>query len=145
VLTQDVIAPLTGNTLSSKTRIFLARMIMCVIAFFLLVWGLWYPLGEALWDYMAITGAIYFVGAFAILTVGIYWKGASRAGAYGAFCCGFLTLISLSPIQKPLQQMLHTTIPGSDFSAYVGLGSAALAVVVMFVLSSLFPDKKKEG
>ena len=51
---------------------------------FLLVWGLWYPLGEQLWDYMAVTGAVYFTGAFAVLVSGLYWPRASRTGAYAA-------------------------------------------------------------
>ena len=37
------------------------------IGAFLVRWGLWYPLGEDLWDYMAVTGAVYFTGAFALL------------------------------------------------------------------------------
>jgi SSS family solute:Na+ symporter len=132
VLTQDVVNPLTGNRLSARTRITIARLIMCVIAFFLLVWGLWYPLGERLWDYMAITGAIYFTGAFATLVAGIYWRGASRVGAYGALTCGFLMLVGL----KPVQDLIGVDWP----SQYVGLTVAALACVVMVTLSLLFPD-----
>lgn len=136
VLTQDLVAPLCGNQLSSRARIIIARIIMCLIAFFLLVWGLWYPLGEHLWDYMAITGAIYFTGAFATLVGGIYWKGASRAGAYGAFLCGFITVLGLSPVQKALGIQWR--------SEYVGLGVTLLACVAMVVLSLLFPDLEKE-
>ena len=137
VLTQDVVAPLCGNKLSSRTRIMIARIIMCLIAFFLLVWGLWYPLGEDLWDYMAITGAIYFTGAFAVLVLGLYWKKASSAGAFGAFLCGFLMLIGL----KPVQAFLHIKLPGKG--EYEGLTVTVLALVVMVVLSLLFPDKPK--
>ena len=109
---------------------------MCCVALFLLIWGLWYPLGERLWDYMAITGAIYFTGAFATLVGGIYWKRASRAGAYGAFTCGFATLLGLSPVQK----VLGVEWPGQ----IVGLTIAVLACVAMVVLSLLFPDPPKE-
>jgi solute:Na+ symporter, SSS family len=137
VLTQDVIAPLWHDKISSKTRILLARLIMCLIAVFLLVWGLWYPLGQALWDYMAITGAIYFTGAFAILVLGIYWRRASSVGAYGAFICGFLMILGLSPVQK----ILHWEIA----DAKLGLGTAALAILAMIVLSLVFPDRKKEA
>lgn len=137
VLTQDFVAPLCGNRLSSKQRIMIARCIMCGIAFFLLVWGLWYPLGEDLWDYMAVTGAIYFAGAFSVLVLGLYWKRASTAGAYGAFFCGFLMLIAL----KPVQALLHLKLPGKG--EFEGLTITALAMVVMVVLSLLFPDKPK--
>jgi SSS family solute:Na+ symporter len=139
VLTQDVVSPLAGGKLSQRTRILCARLIMCGVALFLLIWGLWYPLGERLWDYMAITGAIYFTGAFATLIGGIYWKGASRAGAYGAFLCGFLMLVGL----KPVQGLIGVDWPGH----YVGLTVAALACVVLVALSKLFPDPppREEG
>jgi SSS family solute:Na+ symporter len=107
---------------------------MCFIAVFLLVWGLWYPLGERLWDYMAVTGAIYFTGAFATLVAGIYWKRASKAGAYAAFACGFLMIFALSPVQNLLHIKLLTQT--------IGLSTAALAMISMIVVSLCFPDRK---
>jgi len=137
VLTQDVVAPLAGGQLSSRVRIRLARLIMCLIAVFLLVWGLWYPLGERLWDYMAVTGGIYFTGAFAALVGGIYWRGASRAGAYGAFLCGFAMIMGLKPVQGWM---------GVDWAGqYVGLVTAVSACIVLVLLSRLFPDRLREG
>ncbi len=137
VLTQDVIAPLARRPMGSKSRILVARVIMCLIAVFLLVWGLWYPLEERLWDYMAITGAIYFTGAFATLVCGIYWKRANKVGAYGAFACGFLMIVGL----KPVQNWLNVDWPGQ----YVGLATAALAMTTMIVLSLVFPNPRKEA
>jgi len=134
VLTQDVISPLTGHRLSSKTRILIARILMCLIALFLLIWGLWYPLSERLWDYMAVTGAIYFTGAFATLVCGIYWKRAGTMGAYGAFLCGFIMIAGL----KPVQSWLNVDWP----TQYVGLATAGLALTTMIVLSLLFPSKE---
>jgi SSS family solute:Na+ symporter len=137
VLTQDVVAPLSKTPLDSRSRIRWARGIMCVIAAFLLIWGLWYPLGERLWDYMAVTGGIYFTGAFATLVAGIYWKRASRAGAYGAFLCGFAMIVGLEPVQKLL---------GVEWaSQWVGLCVALLACVVMAVLSLAVPDGRLSG
>jgi SSS family solute:Na+ symporter len=107
VLTQDVVAPWFKNGLSSKVRLLLTRIFIVVIGIFILIWGLWYDLGQDLWDYMAISGAIYFTGAIALLVFGIYWKRASKAGAYGALVCGFLALIGLAPVQKVLGFMLN--------------------------------------
>jgi SSS family solute:Na+ symporter len=84
VLAQDVAAPLLGDRLTPRGRIRLTQAFMFLVGVFLLVWGLWYPLGEDLWDYMAVTGAVYFTGAFAVLVGGLYWRRASRAGAYAA-------------------------------------------------------------
>lgn len=135
VLTQDVVAPWFKKGLSSRTRLLLTRIFIVAIGIFILVWGLWYDLGQDLWDYMAISGAIYFTGAIALLVFGIYWKRASKVGAYLALICGFGAVIGLKPVQALL---------GIDLSSeVVGLTVIALAVVLMVVGSLLFPDRSK--
>ena len=67
VLTHDVVAPATNERLTTRWRLALSRVFILVIGLFLLVWGLWYDLGQDLWDYMAVSGAIYFTGAFTLL------------------------------------------------------------------------------
>jgi len=107
VLTQDVVAPCFRKGLSSKARLLLTRIFIVAIGIFILVWGLWYDLGQDLWDYMAISGAIYFTGAIALLVFGLYWKRASKVGAYLALVCGFLAVIGLTPVQNKLGFLLN--------------------------------------
>jgi len=107
VLTQDVVAPWFKKGLSSKVRLLLARIFILCIGIFILVWGLWFDLGQDLWDYMAISGAIYFTGAIALLVFGLYWKRASKVGAYSALVCGFIALIGLTPVQNRLGFLLN--------------------------------------
>jgi SSS family solute:Na+ symporter len=107
VLTQDVVAPWFKRGLSSKKRMLLTRVFIVAIGIFILVWGLWYPLGQDLWDYMAISGAIYFAGAIALLVFGLYWKRASKVGAYASLVCGFLAVIGLTPVQNMLGFLLN--------------------------------------
>jgi SSS family solute:Na+ symporter len=135
VLTQDVVAPWFKNGLSSKTRVLLTRIFIVGIGFFLLFWGLWYPLGQDLWDYMLISGAIYFIGAIALLTFGLYWKRASTAGAYLALICGFLAIFGLRPVQILLgfEREIRSDI--------VGLVVAFLAIALMVAGSLMFPDR----
>jgi len=84
---------------------------------------------------MAISGAIYFSGAIALLVFGIYWKRASKVGAYLALICGFGALIGLKPVQ---------TILGINVSSeIVGLTVIALAITLMVVGSLLFPDRNR--
>ena len=133
VLSHDVVRPLTGDRLSSKAGVLLARIFIALIGVFLLVWGLWYPLGQNLWDYMVVTGAIYFTGAFAVLLLGLYWRRASRTGAYLALVSGSAAVLGLKPVQAAL---------GLDIrSELVGIGTTLLALVLMAGGSLLFPDR----
>ncbi|MFZ2145801.1 MAG: sodium:solute symporter family protein [Sedimentisphaerales bacterium] len=135
VLTQDVVAPWFKKGLSSETRLLLTRIFIVAIGIFILVWGLWYDLGQDLWDYMAISGAIYFTGAIALLVFGIYWKRASKVGAYLALICGFGAVTGLKPVQTLLGIGLSSEV--------VGLTVIALAIVTMVVGSLVFPDRSK--
>jgi len=142
VLTQDVIAPLCKDKLSSKARIFTTRVFLVLISIFTLVWGLWYPLEQDLWDYMAISGAVYFTGAFALLFLGLYWKRASKVGAYLSLFIGFAALLGLDAVQKALN--LNEFFKDHNItSAKIGLSTIAAATVVMIVGSLLFPDRGK--
>ncbi|MHC4495742.1 MAG: hypothetical protein ACYSYM_07955 [Planctomycetota bacterium] len=85
----------------------LTRIFIIAIGIFILIWGLWYDLGQDLWDYMAISGAIYFTGAIALLIAGLYWKRASKVGAYSALSCGFLAIVGLTPVQNWLGFLLN--------------------------------------
>jgi SSS family solute:Na+ symporter len=107
VLTQDVVAPWFKKGLSSKARLLLTRIFIIGIGIFILIWGLWYSLGQDLWDYMAISGAIYFTGAISLLVFGLYWKRASKVGAYSALVCGFFAIIGLTPVQNKLGFLLN--------------------------------------
>ncbi len=137
VLTQDVIAPSTGDRLSGRGRIVLTRMLVALIGVFLLVWSLWYPLGQDLWDYMTITGSVYFTGAFALLLFGIYWKRASRVGAHLALVSGFAAVLGLAPVRDALRLDVSAEV--------VGLSVVSLCIVLMVVGSLLFPDRPQGG
>ena len=146
VITQDVVAPCMSRPLSTKARILLTRTLIAGIGVFLLVWSLWYPLRQDLWDYMAVTGAVYFTGAFALLLFGLYWKRASRTGAYLALIAGSSALLGLEGFRNALGVDRLGTRLGIEFSGEsVGLSAAGLCVVLMVIGSLLFPDRKPGG
>jgi len=132
VLTQDVVAPLLPRPPSAKARLTLTRVFILAIGLFLLAWWLWYPLERDLMDYLVTTGAIYFTGAFPLLFLGIYWRRASRAGAYAALVCGFAAAAGLRPVQSALGFQL-----GME---WVGLATVALCLLAMVIGSLLFPS-----
>lgn len=164
VLTQDVIAPIRqsrGTPLSSKARVVLTRVLIVVIGISVLLWGLVYEGRNDIWDYMAVTGAIYFSGAFALLLCGLYWRRASSTGAFLALLAGGTAILGLTPLQDalgrwltglagvaanvglmaPLQNAVHVEIR----SERVGLVSIAATILVMVLGSLLFPDRKKNA
>jgi SSS family solute:Na+ symporter len=142
VLVEDVVNPVAGDRLSNRTRISLARVFIFLIGVFLLIWSLWYPLGQDMWDYLAVTAAIYFTGAIALLLGGLYWKRASRVGAYVALISGGLAVFALPPVRASLgltRDRLGFDIAGE----HVVLGTTLLALVLMVICSLLFPDPPK--
>lgn len=136
VITQDIIAPLRKEKMSTKSRIKTTRILIVVIGLYILYWGLAYNGRDDIWDYMAVTGAIYFTGAFAVLVGGLYWKRASSMGAFLALLSGLSAILGLGPIQ----QMLGMDVPG----ARIGLITVCFSLFVMVAGSLLFPDKQKE-
>ncbi len=119
-----------------RGRLLTARLLIVLIAVFLLIWSLWYELGQDLWDYMAVTGAMYSIGAFALLLGGLYWKRASTVGAYLALIAGSLALLGLKPVQGALG------LAGEWSSESVGLTVIGLALGLMVIGSLLFPERK---
>jgi len=138
-LTQDVVAPIArsaGRPLSSKRKVTLSRIFIVMIGGFVLYWGMFYKGSEDIWDYMAVTGAVYFTGAFALLLGGLYWKRASSTGAFIALIGGLGAIVGLTPVQDLLGIELS--------SAVVGLLSVIGTIVLMIIGSLLFPDRKHQ-
>ncbi|MEZ5975840.1 MAG: sodium:solute symporter family protein [Planctomycetota bacterium] len=142
VLVEDVIAPLKGGRLSQKARLGITRLLLVAIAGFLLVWSMWYPLKQDLWDYMAVSGAIYFTGAFAVLLAGLYWRKASRTGAWLALLSGTTAVLGLKEVQGflGLESFLQARAISNES---LSLMTVALSIILMFAGSLLFPDRSQ--
>ena len=135
VLVEDVVNPLMGEKLSDRARMRLARIFMLAIGAFLLIWSLWYPLGQHLWDYLAVTSAIYFTGAIALLAGGLYWRKASCTGAYLALGSGSLAVLALGDLRQAIG-LTWLSEPA------IILGTTVLSLLLMIVGSLLWPDPK---
>lgn len=142
IIVEDVIAPIKGGKLSTKARLTLARVFIFLTGVFLLVWSIFYPMEQDMLDYLAVSGAIYFTGAFAVLFFGLYWKRASRAGAVAALSAGMFALVGLTPIRKALH-LTNEELGLSITEAHIGLGTTSLSILLMVVISLLMPDKPK--
>lgn len=135
VITQDIIAPMRKKTLSVQAKLKITRTIIIIIGGYIWYWGLFYAGTEDVWDYLAVTGAIYFTGAVALLIGGLYWKRASETGAILALLTGFTAILGLRPVQSILGM---PAIPGE----HIGLVSVGLTCVAMILGSLVFPDKQ---
>ena len=92
---------------------------------------------------MAISGAIYFTGAFAILLLGLYWKGATVQGAFAALGVGILAVFGLEGLQKALG--IAGWLEANGFTgAKIALLAAGLAIVSMVVVSLLTKTNEKK-
>ncbi len=117
VITQDIIAPLFKERLDNPTRIKITRILIVLIGLYILYWGLFYTGEEDIWDYMAVTGAIYFTGAFSLLVGGLYWQRASSTGAVLALVTGITAVIGLGPVQQAVHHWIPGSIPSQTITA----------------------------
>jgi len=151
VLANDVLKPLAGDRLTDKGAVLATRVFVVLIGLCILFISFVFPLREDLWDYMAVTGAIYFTGAVAVLVGGLYWKKASRRGAVCTLFAGGTAVFGLGAVQHLVLNLLgfsEERIPGimeAFTGARVGLFTVALTMVVMVVASLLLPDKHQES
>ena len=138
IITNDIINPLKGGTLSSREKINYSRIIIVLLGIYILYWGLVYDGGDSIWSYLGITGAVYFTGAISVILFGVYWDKASSAGAIAALLGGLSALVGLEPIRKSIPML-------SGFEAeHIGLMTLFFSVALMIVFSLLIPDRKEE-
>ena len=95
-------------------------------------------------DYLAVSGAIYFTGAFAVLLFGLYWKRASRVGAYAALAAGMFALLGLTPVRQGLR-LTNAELGLNINEAHIGLAATVTALLLMGLGSWLFPDREQPG
>ncbi len=146
VITQDIVAPLRNNEMTTAQRVGLTRILIVLLGGYVLYWGLFYKGGEDIWDYMAVTGGIYFTGAFVVLVLGIYWSKTSSMGALLGLLSGLFMLLGLEPIQVAVG-LKYVDKAGATIeiltSPQIGLLTVAAAAVLTVIGSLLFPDPPK--
>lgn len=129
IIARDIAAPLSGKTNDATFQIRATRWIIPLIAAYEVYWGLVYAGGEDIWDYLAVSGSIYFCSGIVILAGGLYWPRATRRGALAALVLGFTAVAALGPVKTWLG--LETVA-----APEIGFGAIALATIG-FVLGSL--------
>lgn len=144
VITQDIVAPLRRSPFPAAARVRLTRVLILLMGGYVLYWSLFYTGGEDIWDYMAVTGGIYFTGAFVVLMLGVYWPRTSSFGALLGLLSGLLMLLGLEPIQIAVG-LKYRDAAGAWVerltSSQIGLLTVAIAIVMTVAGSLLRPDR----
>mgnify|MGYP001160846587 FL=1 len=137
IITNDIIEPLSGKKMSSNKKINISRYIIILLGVYIFYWGMFYEGSDAIWDYLGITGAIYFTGAISVVVLGLYWNKSSSTGAILALLGGLSSIIGLEPIRNVLG--LNVSNP-----ALIGLSTLTFSIILMIVGSLLFPDTENK-
>ena len=124
IITNDIIAPLSKEKLTSSRKIFISRIIIVLLGLYILYWGLFYTGSKDIWGYLAITGSVYFSGAISLVVLGLYSKRVNRYGAYCSLFCGLISLIGLEPIKVFFDINIS--------SSMIGLIALGLSIFVMY-------------
>jgi len=129
IIARDIAAPLARRSEDAAFQMRVTRIAIAVIAAYEIYWGLIYQGGEDIWDYLAVSGSVYFCSGIVLLAGGIYWPRATRRGALLALFFGFSALAALGPIKA--------TLGLEGISAPV-IGFAAIGLsIIGFVAGSL--------
>ena len=110
--------------MKSSLKIKITRVIIVLLGAYIYYWGMFYKGSDAIWDYLGITGAIYFTGAISVVILGLYWEKASSTGATLSLLGGLSSLIGLEPIRNYLQINLENP-------AIIGLSSLLFSFLLM--------------
>jgi len=143
VIARDIIAPLVPSQSSDAKQLQWTRVFIILIGLYVLYWGLVYKPTQDVWDYLGVTGAVYFTGAAIVLTAGLYWKRASAAGARFALWAGLSAILGLGQVQKLVG--LTDEAGKALFAAHqIGLATLGFAILAMVLGSLLFPDPPEQ-
>ena len=137
IITNDIIEPVSNKIISSSRKIMITRFIIILLGLYVFYWGLFYEGSDAIWDYLGITGAIYFTGAISVIIFGLYWPKASSTGAILSLLGGVSSIIGLEPIRLYLGINMNNP-------AIIGLLTLAFSCFLMVSGSLIFPDKNQE-
>lgn len=135
ILVQDVLMPLHGKPFSPGTHVRALRWSVFGVAVFAFAWSMWFPLKDYVLMYMLATGTIYLGGSGAVIIGGLYWRGATTAGAWGAMTTGAAIGLVAVLAQGFWDQMtfLHRWMPecpvnGAQIALFAYLSSIAVFV-----------------
>ncbi len=92
ILIQDILLPIRGKPFSPKHQLLLLRCGILFVALFAFVFSLFFAQVDYIMMFMEITGAIW-IGGGTVITLGLYWKRGTSAGAFAGLIGGALVAL----------------------------------------------------
>lgn len=140
IFVQDVIMPLRKNALSPKQHILWLRRSIFGVAIFAFFFSLFYPMGQQILMFFAITGTIWLGGSGAVIIGGLYWKRGTTQAAYCAVVSGAVLGVSGLIVPQLYLKKFGTQFPiNGQVLYFIGIMSA----IVIYVVVSLITSKNK--
>ncbi len=100
IIYNDLILPCRRKPMSPRAKLLTVRISVVLIGIFLVFFGLVYELPGTAWDFLAVTGTIYFSSMFALLVGALYWPWTNRTGAYSAIALGVIGPLTFPYCQR---------------------------------------------
>lgn len=153
VIVRDVISPIkamlsgsaqersdegTWGGLTGKREIRWVRIIVVILAAFLVAFGAFYTPPETSFKFMYVTGTIYFAGCVGTIGLGLYWRRANTVGAYSALVLGAiapLAFLILAEMPEAVPQHLRFLVENSNISILSSLLLGGLGMIVGSLLT----------
>ncbi len=88
IIVQDIILPFRKTPFTPKQQLNLLRCIIAGVAVFSFLFSFFFAQMDYILMFFAITGAIWLGGAGPVITLGLYWKRGTTAGAFAALGAG---------------------------------------------------------
>jgi len=153
VIVRDVISPIramlagsaqerasdgTWGGLSGEREIYWVRVLVVIIACFLVGFGAFYTPPETSFKFMYVTGTIYFAGCVGTIGLGLYWRRANTVGAYCALIMGAIAPLSflvLAEMPEVVPEHLRFLVQNSSISVMSSLVLGGAGMIVGSLLT----------
>ena len=99
----------------------------------------------SLWNYMAVTGTIYFAGAFACIAFGLYWRRATEPGALFALVAGLIAVAGIIPWESVLGAGNVPEWLNDTYASIAAIAVASVGMVVISLVTRARPAHKTAG
>ncbi len=123
IISENIIKPRFGKNLSDKQFLWILRINVVLVAIIATVMA---TIKSNIYELVAGASILMLVSLFTPLTAGLYWKKASKMGAFFSMAIGMIVYLVVSTLDFPIE------------SHIIGLIASILAMIIG---SYLFPDK----